>query len=1293
MVFSILCLVFAGHVEAVLIGKINLAEGRADVLKAGTKTIQQVKKNDPVDIGDIYRVKSDGRVEITFFDGGAIRIAPGSRCEIKDYSSDTNKTNNIIRLSSGHVQVISGKTFIQKVSQYIEGNRFEVHTPNAVAGVRGSNMVVSFIRSVTTTLFIDGKGYQYNPTDPGGTRVTIVKGEISFVAAPTAPPSPPRKATPSETNQIVKTVTVTPKALTTASSSGSASGAGGGSSGSSQSGSGSSGASGTPTTGSDTAQAVSSVSSASASSFLAATLAATTDSLATISTQTAVTTDYLITIPTLATATVTVVPVIPVTITDTTVTATAVSETVQPGFSGSFTGVLFKTFSGTKGRGNASGNAYYDYTYVKTSASRLGYGEVSYDSYVSYNVITGNGSVDVVSPSYGYSSGANYYPDGTYIKHSQTTRTRVTSRGTWDLSYDVSSMATAPTGYTLSLAACMTGNTLELNGTSTGTISSSQLSWDSAFGVTISGNYSVTDTTSAANVVRAQVSGTTTDGGAYSMLAGGVISSYTSTAGGLMYGIAIDPSNRGLVWAGNYSGSYDSSTSIWTGSGTVTPVVMNASPGIGASSLSSYLDYGFIETNLGAYYGSASGEFGAKGWGQTLSILGQPWGIYYATLGIDSWYYNPSSATTFQAGLRGWGEFGSYQDTSGTWQKNIGFYIAGITGGTDTLVSSNGGKVAGDVLGTYWTYTGMGSITGKLTGGYGTSTSAFYGTSAGYWQKTRDFSFAGSIDRAGARRYVAWASGEYNYTDGSWFRYCYARDAQLGNTNYETSGGQLIRRYYKPDRYGQYSSYEEETITGTTASVVKGSYASDISSISSLAPGGYNRSSGPDYSYSFATDSSSSTGIMGGVGNLWAATSSSPVSVYFAGEYSSVYSTDRLPYLYTARISSYNPYLDNGTTAIGGAYNGVVTAIMDQGNGNVESGHLTLLYINNGMAGIIRGVFSGSVDSYVKYWQASGTAYPVDIMATSITPENLSANIKTTAYQLSVDSGSTFTTSTSGFWDGSAYTGSITVREMDLRSMWIDGMAWGITRTMFGGTYTGTTSNIWRNTFEWENTTGGGGMHELIGRAMYGTTWSGDRFSGSMAGYRGWISASDAGVNISFSNLAGTFNPAVMTWQAIGTGVWMGVNQFLALQGTSSGQEILQKLNIPCVEVGSVTLTGSGNGFTSFAINDAKFFSTASGGSPMIWASNNIAGTYSSTGSPAAGGYTALTGGGGSVTASVQLKQWDTTNNKWLAGVNGSGTLSGGSYSGSVSFKGAAAGNISSKSLSITGVAGGVARK
>ncbi|MBI5874252.1 MAG: hypothetical protein HZB81_00095, partial [Deltaproteobacteria bacterium] len=60
-----------------------------------------------------------------------------------------------------------------------------------------------------------------------------------------------------------------------------------------------------------------------------------------------------------------------------------------------------------------------------------------------------------------------------------------------------------------------------------------------------------------------------------------------------------------------------------------------------------------------------------------------------------------------------------------------------------------------------------------------------------------------------------------------------------------------------------------------------------------------------------------------------------------------------------------------------------------------------------------------------------------------------------------------------------------------------------------------------------------------------------------------------------------------------------------------------------------------------------------------------------------------LTGSG--LNAAFTPKVWDSVNNKWIATVDGSGTLSGGSYNGSTTFNGAAAGTIGGGTFSGTG--------
>ncbi len=172
------------------VGKITRVEGRVDVLKAGQRSVMNVSLGDNVDVGDIYRAKTNSRAEITFFNKNIIRIAPATRVQVSQCSEEGNRSSHIMKLDRGKVQAVSGEEFVKKVSSFAEGNRFEVHTPNAVAGIRGSGMTVGFAQMVTGLFFSTGRGYFYNPGAPGRV-VNVTAGHVSFVVGTGGAPSRP----------------------------------------------------------------------------------------------------------------------------------------------------------------------------------------------------------------------------------------------------------------------------------------------------------------------------------------------------------------------------------------------------------------------------------------------------------------------------------------------------------------------------------------------------------------------------------------------------------------------------------------------------------------------------------------------------------------------------------------------------------------------------------------------------------------------------------------------------------------------------------------------------------------------------------------------------------------------------------------------------------------------------------------------------------------------------------------------------------------------------------------------
>ncbi|MDP2725760.1 MAG: hypothetical protein Q8O44_05730, partial [Syntrophales bacterium] len=157
---------------------------------------------------------------------------------------------------------------------------------------------------------------------------------------------------------------------------------------------------------------------------------------------------------------------------------------------------------------------------------------------------------------------------------------------------------------------------------------------------------------------------------------------------------------------------------------------------------------------------------------------------------------------------------------------------------------------------------------------------------------------------------------------------------------------------------------------------------------------------------------------------------------------------------------------------------------------------------------------------------------------------------------------------------------------------------------------------------------------------------------------------------------------------ALSMGVWLETNKFLEMAGkigSNPNTAALEKLNIPAVEVGRADLSGSGNNM-NVTMADVIFFANSVGNAPKIWATNNVSGSY--TAAPAIGTGVDLTGGGLSATFTPQV--WNTTDNKWLSTVNGTG-----GFNGSTVFRGAGAGTIApaaGTAGAISGTAAGIAK-
>ena len=145
------------------IGRFTYVEGKADLLKEGQLPAVSVKVGDSVFVRDVVRTKSDAKAEITFVDKNILRIGQRSRIDISEYVSTEGKGSAVIKLPRGKVQaIIPPEEAVRRISVSSEGNRFEIHTPNAVAGVRGTDFFIWYEWNLTQILVNDGMVCGYN---------------------------------------------------------------------------------------------------------------------------------------------------------------------------------------------------------------------------------------------------------------------------------------------------------------------------------------------------------------------------------------------------------------------------------------------------------------------------------------------------------------------------------------------------------------------------------------------------------------------------------------------------------------------------------------------------------------------------------------------------------------------------------------------------------------------------------------------------------------------------------------------------------------------------------------------------------------------------------------------------------------------------------------------------------------------------------------------------------------------------------------------------------------------------
>ena len=180
-------------------------QGRVDILREGNPPAIPAEKSGPVFVKDIIRTKSDSRAEVTFRDGNILRIDQRSRVDISEYFMEEGKSKGVVRLARGKVEAIVEKSVVKRISVSPEANRFEIHTPNAVAGVRGTDIYAFYFNNISVFLTSDGMAYVYNRDTPGV--VTVLPAGYMTTVLGSNLPQLPTLATGADAKTVFDLVT------------------------------------------------------------------------------------------------------------------------------------------------------------------------------------------------------------------------------------------------------------------------------------------------------------------------------------------------------------------------------------------------------------------------------------------------------------------------------------------------------------------------------------------------------------------------------------------------------------------------------------------------------------------------------------------------------------------------------------------------------------------------------------------------------------------------------------------------------------------------------------------------------------------------------------------------------------------------------------------------------------------------------------------------------------------------------------------------------------------------------
>jgi hypothetical protein len=200
--------IISAHAADAVHGVMMVVKGDVKVTSGKDKTTEAAKVGKKVFPGDTITAGPDSRAKIVMSDKNVLNISPDSKMTIEKYTNGANDKNVELKVEYGKIRA--------SVEQKYDGekSKFNVKTPSAVAGVRGTDFLTSYNAGTKQSQVITFSGtVAVGQPGPGGrimNPVFVQPGQMTTSSEGKAP-EPPKAMPAEELNKMKQETAGNPK--------------------------------------------------------------------------------------------------------------------------------------------------------------------------------------------------------------------------------------------------------------------------------------------------------------------------------------------------------------------------------------------------------------------------------------------------------------------------------------------------------------------------------------------------------------------------------------------------------------------------------------------------------------------------------------------------------------------------------------------------------------------------------------------------------------------------------------------------------------------------------------------------------------------------------------------------------------------------------------------------------------------------------------------------------------------------------------------------------------------------